>query len=81
MAVSPNIVRDDQASHSTVPCTPNEKVAMAKTYVSSVDDQGNGTGPEQRLYQLIRQPMPSADRQFEIEVFDSGVEAFACTFG
>jgi len=54
---------------------------MAKTYVSSVDDQGNGTGPEQRLYQLIRQPMPSADRQFEIEVFDSGVEAFACTFG
>jgi hypothetical protein len=54
MAVSPNIVRDDQASHSTVPYTLQEEVAMAKTYVPSVDDQGNGTVTEQRLYQLIR---------------------------
>jgi thiol-disulfide isomerase/thioredoxin len=45
------------------------------------DDQGNGTVSEQRLYQLIRQPMPIADRQFEIEFLDSGVEAFAFTFG
>src|SRR5215207_4238272 len=34
-----------------------------------VDEQGNGTVTEQRLYQLIRQPGPIADRQFEIEVF------------
>jgi thiol-disulfide isomerase/thioredoxin len=46
-----------------------------------VDDQGNGTVTEQRLYQLIRQPRPIADRQFEIEFLDSGVEAFAFTFG
>jgi thiol-disulfide isomerase/thioredoxin len=46
-----------------------------------VDDQGNGTVTDQRLYQLIRQPKPIADRQFEIEFLDAGVEAFAFTFG
>jgi hypothetical protein len=46
-----------------------------------VDDKGNGTVTEQRLYQLIRQPKPIAERQFEIEFLDSGVEAFAFTFG
>ena len=46
-----------------------------------VDAQGNGTVTEQRLYQLIRQPKPVADRQFEIEFLDPGVEAFAFTFG
>jgi thiol-disulfide isomerase/thioredoxin len=46
-----------------------------------VDGQGNGTVTEQRLYQLIRQPKPVADRQFEIEFLDPGVEAFAFTFG
>jgi hypothetical protein len=46
-----------------------------------VDEQGNGTLTAQRLYQLIRQVKPIADRQFEIEFLDSGVEAFAFTFG
>jgi hypothetical protein len=46
-----------------------------------VDDQGNGTVAEQRLYQLIRQAVPIGDRQFEIEFLDAGVEAFAFTFG
>jgi hypothetical protein len=46
-----------------------------------VDAQGNGTVTEQRLYQLIRQPKPITDRQFEIEFLDAGVEAFALTFG
>jgi thiol-disulfide isomerase/thioredoxin len=46
-----------------------------------VDEHGNGKVTEQRLYQLIRQPAPIADRQFEIEFLDSGVEAFAFTFG
>jgi thiol-disulfide isomerase/thioredoxin len=45
-----------------------------------IDDQGHGTVTEQRLYQLIRQSMPVADRQFEIEFLDSGVEVFAFTF-
>jgi thiol-disulfide isomerase/thioredoxin len=46
-----------------------------------VDDQGNGTVTEQRLYQLIRQPLPVAERRFEIEFLDSGVAAYAFTFG
>jgi hypothetical protein len=48
---------------------------------TDVDEQGNGTLSEQRLYQLIRQPKPIADRQFEIEFLDSGVEAYCFTFG
>ncbi|HEV2583100.1 MAG TPA: hypothetical protein VGT44_19725 [Ktedonobacteraceae bacterium] len=48
---------------------------------SDVDEQGHGTATEQRLYQLIRQPGHIADRQFEIEFLDAGVEAFAFTFG
>jgi thiol-disulfide isomerase/thioredoxin len=46
-----------------------------------VDDKGNGKVTEPRMYQLIRQPMPIVDRQFEIEFLDSGVEAFSFTFG
>jgi len=46
-----------------------------------VDDQGNGTVTEPRLYQLIRQPNRIADRQFEIEFLDPGVEVFSFTFG
>jgi len=42
---------------------------------------GNGTVVEPRLYQLIRQPKPIADRQFEIEFLDAGVETLAFTFG
>jgi len=46
-----------------------------------VDDRGNGTVSEQRLYQLIRQPQPITDRLFEIVFLDPGVEAYAFTFG
>jgi thiol-disulfide isomerase/thioredoxin len=46
-----------------------------------VDEQGNGTVTEQRLHQLIRQPKPVADRQFEIEFADPSVEVFCFTFG
>jgi hypothetical protein len=46
-----------------------------------VDEGGNGTVDEQRMYQLIRQPEPIADRLFEIEFLDPGVEAYAFTFG
>ena len=50
-------------------------------FEKNLDDQGNGTVVEQRMYQLIRQPQPIADRLFEIEFLDSGMEAFAFTFG
>jgi thiol-disulfide isomerase/thioredoxin len=46
-----------------------------------VDDGGNGTVTDQRLYQLIHQAKPIVDRQFEIEFLDPGVEIFAFTFG
>jgi len=48
---------------------------------SDVDEAGNGIAAEQRLYQLIRQPGPIGDRQFEIEFLDGGIEAFSFTFG
>jgi thiol-disulfide isomerase/thioredoxin len=46
-----------------------------------VDGQGYGTVTESRMYQLIRQPKPIADRLFEIEFLDPGVGAFDFTFG
>ena len=48
---------------------------------TDVDEQGYGMATEQRLYQLIRQPKPIADRVFEIEFLDPGVEAYVFTFG
>jgi thiol-disulfide isomerase/thioredoxin len=46
-----------------------------------IDEQGEGTVTKQRLYQLIRQTKPVADRAFEIEFLGPGVEVFAFTFG
>jgi thiol-disulfide isomerase/thioredoxin len=46
-----------------------------------VDEAGNGTANEQRMYQLIRQPGSIVDRRFEIEFLDPGAEAFDFTFG
>jgi thiol-disulfide isomerase/thioredoxin len=46
-----------------------------------VDEQGNGTVAEPRMYQLIRQPGSIADRVFEIQFLDPGVAAFVFTFG
>jgi hypothetical protein len=48
---------------------------------SDVDADGNGIVVDPRLYQLVRQSRPIADRQFEIEFLDSGVELYAFTFG
>ena len=48
---------------------------------SDVDDQGNGTLTQPRLYQLLRQPGPVTERTFEITFLDPGVQAYAFTFG
>jgi cytochrome c biogenesis protein CcdA/thiol-disulfide isomerase/thioredoxin len=45
------------------------------------DSNGMGTVQDHRLYQLIRQKGPVEDRTFQIEFLDSGVQAFAFTFG
>jgi hypothetical protein len=48
---------------------------------SDVDDQGNGTLTQPRLYQLLRQPGPITDHTFEATFHDPGVAAYAFTFG
>jgi len=48
---------------------------------ADADGEGAGTLAEQRLYQLIRQRGPVADRTFEITFADSGAQAYAFTFG
>jgi hypothetical protein len=72
------------------PATPGSSVrfrvrldgqAPGVAHGSDVDEQGVGVVSEQRLHQLIRQPGSIADRTFEIEFLDPGVEAYAFTFG
>jgi thiol-disulfide isomerase/thioredoxin len=46
-----------------------------------VDEQGNGTLSQQRLYQLIRQQGSITGRTFEITFLAPGVEAYCFTFG
>jgi hypothetical protein len=46
-----------------------------------VDDPGNGSVTEPRMYRLIRQRTPVSDRQFEIDFFEAGVEAYSFIFG
>jgi thiol-disulfide isomerase/thioredoxin len=48
---------------------------------TDIDDQGNGTVTEPRLYQLLRQPGPITERTFEATFLDPGVHAYAFTFG
>jgi thiol-disulfide isomerase/thioredoxin len=48
---------------------------------ADVDDRGDGTLTDPRLYQLIRQPGPVTERTFEITFLDPGVQAYAFTFG
>ena len=48
---------------------------------ADVDEQGNGTATEPRLYQLVRQPGTIGERLFEIEFLDPDIEAYAFTFG
>lgn len=45
------------------------------------NEQGEGTVTTPRMYQLIRQPLPIFDHEFQIEFLDPGVEAFVFTFG
>ena len=46
-----------------------------------VDEQGEGTVTEERLYQLVRQNGRIADRTFEITFLDPGAQAYVFTFG
>jgi cytochrome c biogenesis protein CcdA/thiol-disulfide isomerase/thioredoxin len=46
-----------------------------------VDSEGQGVVTAQPLYQLVRDPGAVADHSFEIRFLDSGVQAYAFTFG
>jgi len=48
---------------------------------ADVDERGDGTVTDPRLYQLIRQPGAVAERTFEITLLDPGIQAYAFTFG
>jgi len=48
---------------------------------ADIDSSGMGTVDSQLLYQLVRQTGAIADRTFEIEFLDPGVQVFAFTFG
>jgi thiol-disulfide isomerase/thioredoxin len=52
-----------------------------KAHGLDVDEAGNGSVGQQRLYQLIRQPGPIADRTLEITFMEPGVEGYVFTFG
>jgi len=45
------------------------------------DADGQGVVTSQRLYQLVRDPGTVADHTFKIQFLDSGVQAYAFTFG
>lgn len=66
------------------PATPGTSMAYGQPPGAArgidVDERGAGTVTEQRLYRLIPQPKPIADRQFEIAFLGSGAEVFALTF-
>lgn len=55
--------------------------APGASHGSDVDEQGHGTVTEPRMYQLIRQSEPIADREFEIQFLEPAVAAFDFTFG
>jgi hypothetical protein len=46
-----------------------------------VDEHGEGSLDDGRLYQLIRQPGKVGDRTLEITFVDAGAEAYVFTFG
>jgi thiol-disulfide isomerase/thioredoxin len=50
-------------------------------HVIDVDEQGHGVVAYPRMYQLIRHPGLIADRRFEFQFLDRGVEVFVFTFG
>ena len=56
-------------------------VAPGGDHGLDVDEQGLGTVSEPRLYQLVRQTPPIADRLFEIEFLDAGAQVYSFTFG
>ncbi|HEX7945139.1 MAG TPA: cytochrome c biogenesis protein DipZ, partial [Phenylobacterium sp.] len=48
---------------------------------TDIDAEGGGRLDQPRMYQLVRQSRPVADRTFEIDFQDPGARAYVFTFG
>ena len=70
-----------RGSRGAVPCARRRRGSRPRLTASTSTKQGNGTLPEQRLHQLIRQPGSITDRTFEISFGAPGAEAYCFTFG
>ncbi len=55
--------------------------APGDSHGADTDADGAGTVTGERLYQLVRQKGPVADRDFAIQFLDPGVRAYSFTFG
>jgi len=60
---------------------PVDGAPPAQDHGADTNASGEGTVTGYRLYQLIRQKGKVEDRTFEIQFLDSGVQAYAFTFG
>jgi len=77
-----NLVMGPAARGTSVPFRVTlDGAAPGDAHGFDVDDQGNGTLADQRLYQLIRQTGSIGERLVEIEFLDAGAEAYCFTFG
>jgi len=54
---------------------------LADDHGTDADADGTGMLSDQRTYQLVRQSGPIAERTFEIEFDNSGIEAYCFTLG
>jgi hypothetical protein len=55
--------------------------APGPSHGEDVDEDGNGTLVEGRLYQLVRESREVRERTLEITFLEPGAEAHAFTFG
>ena len=77
-----HLVMGPAAQRSAVPIRIRiDDQAPGDSHGLDVDESGFGTVTQQRLHQLIRQRGPIAERLFEIEFLEAGVEAYCFTFG
>jgi thiol-disulfide isomerase/thioredoxin len=77
-----NLVMGPASRGTTIPFRVFLDGGLAEdSHGTDVSADGAGVVTDQRTYQLIRQCGPIADRLFEIEFLDAGVEAYCFTFG
>jgi thiol-disulfide isomerase/thioredoxin len=77
-----NLVMGPSTSGVTIPFRVSlDGHAVDGAQGSDVDSEGRGMAMDQNTYQLVRQSGRIADRVFEIEFLEGGVEAYCFTFG